>query len=329
MRNGQPLIELHRHLDGSVRLRTILELARQHKLPLPADNLDLLRPLVQVTQPVVGVMAFIARFEWMQRVMVNTDAVRRIAYETVADAAAEGIDYVELRFSPVFMAEKHDLELAGVVRAVCEGAAQGEADFPIKVNLIGIMSRTYGVERCWDELDSILRGRGPALVGIDLAGDEVSFPGHLFVAHFRRARDAGLQATVHAGEAPPDSPWAELARENVRVAIEQLGARRLGHALRSVDDPALLDLIAEKGVGIESCPTSNLQTSMVPSYSEHPLKVFLEHDLLVTLNTDDPGISNIDLEHEYRIAGDEIGLTPVELMRIQKNAQRVAFHRFS
>ena len=192
MRNGYPLFELHRHLDGSVRLQTILDLAHQHKLPLPADTPDSLRPYVQITEPVEGVMAFISRFAWMQLVMVDMDAVRRIAYENVADAAAEGIDYIELRFSPLFMAEKHHLEPAGIVRAVCEGVAQGEADHGIKANLIGIMSRTYGEERCWYELDAILRGRGPAVVAIDLAGDEINYPGRLFVDHIRKARDAGL-----------------------------------------------------------------------------------------------------------------------------------------
>jgi adenosine deaminase len=328
MRNGSPLIELHRHLDGNVRLQTILELGREHRLPLPADTLEGLRPHVQVAQPVVGVMTFIAKFEWMQQVIVNTDAVRRIAYENVVDAAAEKIDYIELRFSPIFMAEKHGLEPAGVVRAVCEGAAQGEADFPTKVNLIGIMSRTYGEEHCWAELDAILRGRGPALVGIDLAGDEINFPARLFVDHFRRAREAGLRATIHAGEMPAGSPHAAIGLENIRVSIQDLGAERLGHALCAVDDPALLELIAEREIGIESCPTSNLQTSMIPSYAEHPLKKFLQHDLLVTLNTDDPGISNITLEHEYQVATNEMGVTPADLRRLQENALRVAFHEF-
>lgn len=328
MRNGLPLIELHRHLDGSVRLQTILELGRQHNLPLPANTVEGLRPYVQVTHPLVGVMAFISKFGWMQLVMADIDAVRRIAYENVADAAAEGIDYIELRFSPIFMAEKHSLDPAGVVRAVCEGAAQGEADFGIKVNLIGIMSRTYGVERCLAELDAILRGRGPALVAIDLAGDEINFPGHLFVDHIRRARDAGLRVTAHAGELPPDSRHAALGVENLWVAVRDFGAERLGHALRAVDDPALLDLIAEREIGIECCPTSNLQTSMISSYQEHPLPLFLQRDLLATLNTDDPGISNITLEHEYRVAADKIGLAPHEVSQLQLNAQRVAFHRF-
>ena len=325
MRNGYPLFELHRHLDGSVRLETILDLARRHRLPLPADSVAELRPYAQITEPVAGVMAFVSRFQWMQLVMVDMDAVRRIAYENVADAAAEGIDYIELRFSPVFMAEKHHLEPAGIVRAVCEGAAQGEADYAVKVNLIGIMSRTYGAERCWHELDAILRGRGPALVGVDLAGDEIHYPGSLFVEHFRRVRDAGLRVTVHAGEVAADSPHAALGLENLWTAVRDLGAERLGHALRAVDDPALLDWIGEHDIAIESCPTSNVQTSAVPNYAQHPLREFLERRLLATLNTDDPGISDITLEHEYRVAADRVGVTAVDLLQLQENARQAAF----
>jgi adenosine deaminase len=162
-------------------------------------------------------------------------------------------------------------------------------------------------------------------VGLDLAGDEIRFPGHLFVDHFRRARESGLHVTVHAGEVPAGSPHAALALENIRIAIHELGAERLGHAVRAVDDPGLLELIMERNIGIESCLTSNLQTSIVPSLAEHPLITFLEHDLLVTLNTDDPGISNITLDHEYQVAAREMGLGTDTLRRLQANAQRVAF----
>jgi adenosine deaminase len=255
------------------------------------------------------------------------DAVRRITRENVADAAGEGIDYIELRFSPLFMAEKHRLDPAAVVRAVCKGAAQGEQEHGVRVNLIGILSRTYGPERSWDELDAILRGRGPAVVAVDLAGDEVAYPGDLFVDHIRRAREAGLHVTIHAGEVAADSEHAPLGISNLWTAINDLGAERLGHALRAVDDPRLMEAIRERGIGVESCPTSNVQTSVVPGYAQHPLKTFLEHDLLVTLNTDDPGISNITLAHEFRVAREQMGLSESELARLKENARRVAFYR--
>lgn len=325
MMKKKPLVELHRHLDGNIRLQTILDLARQHDIPLPADTVEGLRPFVQVTGAVCGVMAFIARFEWMQRVMVDADAARRLAYENVADAATEGIDYIELRFSPFFMAEKHQLDVIQVVKAVCEGTRQGEADFDIRANLIGIMSRTYGVENCWIELDAILQGRGPSLVGIDLAGDEANFPGKLFTGHINKARKEGLHVTIHAGEMPPDSVHAALGLENLWTAVRDQGAERLGHALRAVDDPALMDEIDARGIGIECCPTSNVQTGVVARYREHPLRTFVERGLLATLNTDDPGISGITLQHEFDVAEREMGLSEEQLETLRENARRVAF----
>ncbi|RME05959.1 MAG: adenosine deaminase, partial [Anaerolineae bacterium] len=185
-----PLIDLHRHLDGSVRLETILDLGRQHNLPLPAWEVESLRPYVQITEPQPGVMAFLEKFEWMTGVLVDYDACRRIAYENVEDARNEGIDYIELRFSPWFMAEPHGLDPAGVTAAVVEGVQQGARDFGVRVNLIGILSRTYGPEIAWKELEALLTQK-EHLVALDLAGDEANFPAAWFVEHFKRARDAG------------------------------------------------------------------------------------------------------------------------------------------
>ena len=317
MRNGYPLVELHRHLDGNVRLETIIALCRQHGLHLPGWTVGELRPHVQVDEPVSDVMTFIAKFEWLQQAMVNYDAIRRIAYENVEDAAQEGIDYIELRFSPFFMAQKHGLDPIGIAEAVCDGLAEALEALPVQAKLIGIMSRTYGPESCWQELEAAIRCCDRGVVAVDLAGDEANFPGELFVDHFRQAREAGLHVTVHAGES--------AGPESVRQAVLELGAERLGHAVRAVDDEATMDLLAERRVGIESCLTSNVQTSTVPSYADHPLPIFLRRGLLVTLNTDDPGISNIDLAHEYAVAERELGLTPAELRRLQENAVEVAF----
>jgi adenosine deaminase len=317
-----PLIDLHRHLDGNVRLTTILDLGRRHNLPLPAWDLEGLRPHVQVTaaptggRSLPGVMAFIAKFQWMTEILVDYDACRRVAYENVEDALREGLRYVELRFSPLFMAEPHGLDLEGVVEAVADGIEAGTRDFGIKAKLIGIISRTYGVDAAWQELDALLRHR-TRLVALDLAGDEANWPGELFVQHFRRARDAGLQVTVHAGEAAgPESVWQ---------AIRDLGATRIGHAVAAIEDPSLLEAMAAHDVGIESCLTSNVQTATVPDYASHPLRRFLERGLLATLNTDDPGISAIDLPHELEIAAPAAGLTPEQIHQAQLNALAIAF----
>lgn len=311
-----PLIDLHRHLDGNVRLETILDLGQQHDLDLPASTVEELRPHVQVTQPQPGLMAFIEKFKWMREILVDYDAVRRVAYENVEDAREEGIDYVELRFSPWFMAEPHHLDPWGVVEAVVDGVERAARDVGTRANLIGILTRTYGPEVAWQELEALL-AFADDLVALDLAGDEENYPGALFVAHIRRAQEAGLEITIHAGEAAgPESIWQ---------AVCELEASRLGHAVHAVEDPELLDHLAENLIGVETSLTSNVQTSTVPDYESHPLRTFLEQGILATINTDDPGISGIDLPHEYRVAAPQAGLTPEMARRAQSNALTVAF----
>lgn len=325
MRHGYPLVELHRHLDGNVRLGTVLDLARRHGVALPADDPEGLRPYVQVSERETDLVAFLARFEWTRRVFADYDAIRRIARENVEDAAAEGIDYLELRFSPYFMAERHGLDPAAVVEAVCDGvdealaaeAAGRPPGLPPRARLIGIISRNFGTEIGWVELEAALACRDRGVVALDLAGDEASWPGELFVDHFRRAREAGLKTVAHAGEA--------AGPESVRQAVLGLGAERIGHGVRAIEDPATLDLLAERQIPLEVCPTSNLQTSTVASWADHPLPRFLELGLRATLNTDDPSISGIDLAHEYRVAKEHLGLTEADCRTLQENALAAAF----
>lgn len=311
-----PLIDLHRHLDGNIRLKTILDLGRQHDLPLPAWDTETLRPYVQVTEPVPGVMAFIGKIERMVSVLVDEQACRRVAYENVEDAQREGLDYVELRFSPWFMAEPHSLEPAKVVAAVIEGIHEGVRDFGIEVNLIGILSRTYGPERTQKELDALLQHK-QHIVALDLAGDEAQWPAERFRHQFKQARDVGWHITVHAGEAAgPESVWQ---------AIRELGATRIGHAIHAIEDPTLLDSMYERQIGIEVNLTSNVQTSSIPDYASSPLLAFLERGLLATINTDDPGVSGIDLVHEYTVAAPAAGLSAKQTYQAQRNALKIAF----
>jgi adenosine deaminase len=311
-----PLVELHRHLDGNIRLRTILELGRQHNLPLPAWEVEDLRPHVQVTVPQPGVMAFIAKFQWPMGVLVDADACRRVAYENVEDAKQDGLDYIELRFSPWFMAEANGLNPVLVVEAVVDGIVAGVRDFSVKVNLIGILSRTFGPDTAIKEFEALLSQRR-TITALDLAGDEAHFPAIWFREHFRRAREAGWHITAHAGEiAGPESIWQ---------AIRELGAERIGHAIRAMEDPALMDYLAEHHIGIESCITSNVQTSCVADYASHPIKTFLGHGIPASINTDDPGISGIDLPYEYNVAAPKAGLSNAEIRLAQENALETAF----
>jgi adenosine deaminase len=311
-----PLIDLHRHLDGSIRLETILDLGKKYDIPLPADDLVGLKPYVQITEPRPGVMAFIDKFKYMIGVLADYEACSRVAYENVEDAYLEGIDYIELRFSPKFMAEPHQLDAEGVVEAIVEGVDRARRNFDIKVNLIGIISRTYGPDLGWKELESLLPYKDQ-IAGLDLAGDEVHFPGSLFVEHFEEGRNAGWHITVHAGEeAGPDSIWQ---------AVEELGAERIGHGVSAVQDPVLMRYLAENGIGVETNLTSNLQTRVIDEYSKHPLRTFLEEGILATINTDDPGISDIDLKYEFEFAAERAGLSKSQIKLAQQNAVKIAF----
>jgi adenosine deaminase len=313
---GLPVIDLHRHLDGSVRLETIIDLGRKYDLLLPGFEVETLRPYVQITEQQPGVMAFIAKFEWMVGVLVDYAACQRVAYENVIDAQKEGLDYVELRFSPWFMAEPHNLDPASVIEAVIDGVHSASRDTGMRVNLIGILSRTYGPRIAGKELEALLQFKD-SFVGLDLAGDEANYPGDLFKAHFRKGREAGLQITIHAGEAAgPDSVWQ---------AIQILGATRIGHAVHAPQDGKLMDYLTENRIGIEANLTSNVQTTTVDNYASHPLKSFLERGILATINTDDPGISGIDLAHEYEVAAPAAGLNPGQILQAQWNALEIAF----
>jgi adenosine deaminase len=311
-----PLIDLHRHLDGNVRLQTILELGRRHNIRLPGDTVETLRPHVQVDGVLPDLVTWLNKLHWMIAVLGDYDACRRIARENVEDAKAEGIDYLELRFSPYFMAGPNKLDPARVVEAVVAGVAEGRAMTGLKVNLIGILSRTFGPEACRVELEALLTQRG-AITALDLAGDEKNWPAELFTGHFRRGRDAGWAVTVHAGEAGgAPSVWA---------ALRALGATRIGHGIRAIDDPVLLDHLAAQRIGLEVNLTSNVQTNTVASFAAHPLKRFLARGLLATINTDDPVISGIDLRHEYEVAAPAAGLGPEEVRQAQRNALEIAF----
>ena len=311
-----PLTDIHRHLDGNIRAQTILDLGRQFNLTLPAQTLEGLIPHVQVTQNEPDLVSFLSKLDWGVKVLASLDACRRVAFENIEDAARNGLHYVELRFSPGYMAMTHQLPVDGVVEAVIAGVREGCKAFPVEARLIGIMSRTFGESACLQELEALLAHRD-GITAIDLAGDELGFPGSLFLSHFNRARDAGWHITVHAGEAAgPESIWQ---------AIRELGAERIGHGVKAVEDRALMDFLAEQRIGIESCLTSNIQTSTVSSLAHHPLKTFLEHGVLASINTDDPAVQGVDIIHEYNVAAPQAGLSQEQIRQAQRNGLEIAF----
>lgn len=310
-----PVTDLHRHLDGNIRTQTILDLAHQFGIPLPANTVENLTPYVQITNNEPSLVAFLSKLDWGVSVLGDLDACRRVAYENVEDLVKAQIDYAELRFSPYYMAMKHQLPVFGVVEAVIDGVQSALREHNVKANLIGIMSRTFGAKACQHELDALLAQR-QHLVAIDLAGDELSQPGEQFLTHFRQVHKADLAITVHAGEA--------AGAESIWQAIQALGATRIGHGVNAVQDPKLLDYLAQHNIGIESCITSNLQTSTVAQVTHHPIKTFLEQGILACLNTDDPAVEGIELHHEYQVARNQVGLNQLQLQQAQINGLSLA-----
>lgn len=311
-----PLIDLHRHLDGNIRPKTIWQLAQQHNIALPVTEFDDFLPYVQIQENQPDLISFLKKLDWGVSVLKSLDDVKRIAYENIEDAYLAGIHYTELRFSPYYMALTHQLNMEDVIAAVIDGVQAGVRQFGVKANLIGIMSRSYGAQKCLAELNALLAFK-QHIVAIDLAGDELNNPGHLFEPHFDLVRRSDLNVTVHAGEAAgPESVWH---------AINQLGATRIGHGVASARDPQLMDYLVDHNISIESCLTSNLQTGTVVDLATHPIKYFLDHSVNVCLNTDDPAVEGIELKHEFELARTVVGLNEQQIIQLQKNAITACF----
>lgn len=310
-----PLLDLHRHLDGNIRPNTIWQLAQQNGIALPVKEFESFLPYVQIQENEPDLISFLKKLDWGVNVLASLDDCYRVAKENVEDAFKAGLDYAELRFSPYYMAMAHQLPVQGVVEAVIDAVKTTSNTLPIKTNLIGILSRTFGQEACQQELDGILACKDD-MTAVDLAGDELNKPGELFTSHFAQVIKADLQVTVHAGEA--------AGSESIWQAINQLGATRIGHGVACQHDQKLMDFMKEHHIAIESCLTSNLQTGTVKNLFDHPVKLFLENDLLVCLNTDDPAVENIEIKDEFILASD-IGLTDSHISTLQENAIQASF----
>lgn len=311
-----PLIDIHRHLDGNIRPKTIWTLAQEHNIALPETNFEAFIPHVQIQESESDLLAFLSKLDWGVAVLKTLDDCKRIAFENVEDAFNAGIDYAELRFSPYYMAMNNNLAVADVVAAVIDGINAACKVYDVKINLIGILSRTFGVEKCQAELDALLAHK-QHLIAIDLAGDEYNFPGELFIEHFNQVQQAGLNVTIHAGEAAgPESIWQ---------AINQLHAQRIGHGVACFKDEKLMDYMQKHDIAIESCLTSNYQTGTIKDLSQHPIKHFLARGLLVCLNTDDPGVQGVELKHEYSIARSTLDFTDKDIQLLQENSLKACF----
>jgi adenosine deaminase len=295
-----PKVELHRHLEGSLRLDTMVDIARQHGITIPADVLRL-STLVQIQEEdKFTFQNFLAKFNTLRLFYRSPDAIHRITREAVEDAAKDNVRYMELRFTPVALSRAERFPLHDVMDWVITSAQEASKKYGVIVRLIASMNRHESTELAeqvaWLAVEHLTDG----MVAIDLAGNEAEFKTEPFYGLIKEARQSGLHITIHAGE------WGPAT--NVKEAIEELGAERVGHGVRVLEDQNVVALARERGTAFEVCLTSNYQSGVVGSLDTHPLMRMLDAGLNITINTDDPSISRITLSHEYYTACEDLSM---------------------
>lgn len=311
-----PKVDLHRHLEGSLRMETLLEIARIHGITLPL--LPGLRALVQM-QPndALTFTNFLSKFQTLRLFYRSPDVITRVTREAIEDAAKDNVRYLELRFTPAALGRIEGFPLHDVIDWVTDAARQADKDFGITTSLLISVNRHEEVSLAEKVIQLAVDYQDRGIVGIDLAGNEADFSADPFKSLFLDAKASGLGICVHAGE------WN--GPENVRQAIEDLQADRIGHGIRVLEDESVVALARERATLFEVCITSNYQSGIVPALSAHPFVRMLMAGLNVSINTDDPSISQISLSHEYRLVCEELGLPlPVLLERVT-SAARAAF----
>ncbi len=312
-----PKVDLHRHLEGSLRLETLTDIAREHGIDLPSYDIEQLRPYVQFTDEEPDFHRFLEKFKLLRRFYTSREAVKRVAYEAVIDAAADNVRYLELRFNPAALAQVQNFALHEVTELVIEAVHQAQAETGIEVRLLCTAVRHDTYELASRVIDVAIAYRDQGVVGVDLTGDEVYYPATPFAPLFKRAAEHGLGITIHAGEAGHAA--------NVREAVELLNAQRIGHGIRAIEDSSVIQLLRQRNITLEVCPTSNLQTGAVSNFGLHPLRDLYVLGVNVTLNTDDPSISDTTLTDEYMVAVLGLGVSLRDLRRCLINSVRAAF----
>ncbi len=310
-----PKAELHCHLDGSVRPQTLLELGRELGIRMPRDSADELRDYMLVSDA-KSLEDYLQRFEVTVSVMQTADAIERIAYELGADAAADGVRYIEVRNAPI-LNSRGDLELGEALEAQIRGLERAERDHGIIARSIVCSLRQLPPETSLELAQLAVAYKDKGVVAFDLAGGEKGFPASHHAEAFAYARKHNLAVTVHAGE-------GDGAR-SVRDAVHSCGAHRLGHATRLIEDPELMQYVNDRRIGLEICLTSNVQTHAAKSYETHPLRQYFDRGMNLTLNTDNRLMSGTTLTDEYVCAARHLDFTLDELCTLALNGFESAF----
>ncbi len=312
-----PKVDLHRHLEGSLRLNTLLDIARQHNIAVPSDVLDLSNLVQMQEQDGSSFRTFLGKFDTLRLFYRSPEVIHRVTREAVEDAAKDNVKYLELRVTPVALSRAEGFPLEEATAWMLTASQEAAREFGIGVRVVLSVNRHESTKLA-EEVASLAVDHGAdGVVGLDLAGNEAEFPAGPFLGIFKEARESGLHLTVHAGEWGPAS--------NIREAIETFDAERIGHGVHVLEDASVTQLARERGTAFEVCVTSNQQTGAVGDHASHPLPRMLANGINVTLNTDDPSISRITLSHEYHVVCDELGLSESALKERILAAARAAF----
>jgi len=315
--------EVHRHLEGSITPAIAIKVAKEFGFPLSWGNEKEVAKFIQITNNNSrSLLDFLKKFSYIEPLFKQGEAISLITEEVLASVKKDNIRYLELRFSPFYMAgaysnpQKLSPLPQEVVEQVIKGVSKAVEDKKLIVKLLIIIGRELGKPFAWETLKLALAYKKYGVVGVDLAGDEVNYPADTYKELFNKAKEEGLKITIHSGEA--------TTALDILTALS-LGADRIGHGVKAIESKEVMRKLVETQTPLELCPTSNFHTGVVSSLKEHPIKTFFKQGLWVTLNTDDPGISNISLSGEYCKLKEELDFSLKELFQINLLTLKASF----
>jgi len=314
--NDLPKTEIHCHLEGAIRTQTIIDIAREYNLPLPSYEAKELDRHVKVYDQMQNLEAVLNAFAIFQNSITSPEVVERIAWELFEDSARQNIRLFEVRFSPDWAFHGHNLDWDACLEGLLRAKERAEREFDMAIGYLAITSRSLGPDSCVKTVDWSIR-HTDAILGIDLADSERDFALREFVPSVRKAQEAGLKVTIHTGEDTPAS--------FVREVIELTNPDRIGHGIHAIEDRQVVDLIKARGITLEVNPWSNYLTNSVRTIEEHPLKKLFDLGVRVTINSDDPEVLETNLNNEYRIAHEVLGMSLEDIMTCNRNAYEASF----
>ena len=314
-----PKTDLHVHLDGSLRLSTILELAERGRIELPARDEDGLRKAMNLGMNCGSLVEYLKAFDVTLRVLQTAESLTRAAYELAEDAARENVRYMEVRYSPM-LHTRRGLKLTTVVEAVLEGLRAAHDKYGIESNVIICGIRNVSAESSLEMAELAVAYKNRGVVGFDLAGAEYDHPAKHHRAAFQLVRDNNINVTIHAGEA--------YGPESIHQAIHVCGAHRIGHGCRLREDGDLLHYVNDHRISLECCPSSNVQTGAIRDLASHPIKLYKNLGLRVTVNTDNRLVTDTTVSKELWLCHKVLGFSMADLKQVILSGFKSAFLPF-